>query len=110
MMKEINITPSDLREIEREQNKGTNAFDMDGTARTIFDFMHGKKLVTSNLVESKLGIKRRTANEALARLFRANFIKREQATLKTSDGANHICYIYYLRPKENGRKRNNKKV
>ncbi len=109
-MNEINITSQDLRELSKEHSFGKSGITMDASAKKVYDYMHTRKLVTSNIIESKLGIKRRTATEVLGRLLRGGHVQREHATLKTSDGANHVCFVYWLNPKKNGRKRNSKKV
>ncbi len=109
-MKEIVITQEDLTELSVEHNFGSSLVTMDASAKKVYDYMHTRKLVTSNVIESKLGIKRRTASEVLGRLLRGGYVERKHATLKTSDGANHMCFVYWLKEKENGRKRNSKKV
>ena len=105
-MKELIITPEDLLEVEEEIHGSQDILDV--TSREVFDFIHKRKITTALLLETKLQMPRRTANEVLMKLFEGKYVDRKIALLKSSDGVKHRTYIYFEKLRENGKQKKRK--
>ena len=105
-LKEITITPEDLKEIEESQPQLANAV-LSSEQVTVLDFMKQRKFVTYDLVAKKMGVKKRMARNWLDTLREMGLIGRQYALIKSFDSAHRKTALHFIidnKPKKNKRK------
>lgn len=105
-MKELIITSEDLLEVEQESH-GTQDI-LDETSREVLNFIKNRKITTAFLLETKLHMPRRTANQVLVKLFERKYAERKMVLIKASDGIRHRTYAYFEKLREDGKQKKRK--
>lgn len=110
-MKEIKILPSDLKELEGIELGviGSNPNELTSRLRDTFDVVKGRKITSYGVIVSRLHTNRRSARTMLEALRERGLINKQYEFILCSDGNKRKTAVYY-EVKNNGRKRNNKKV
>jgi len=104
-LKEIVITPEDLKELEDVHHGSSVNNHLDRTSLKVFDFAKQRKLTTAMLIEVKLGMNKRTAHIALRKLERVGLLKCEMMNIKSTDGVGHPTCVYFVVEKDEKKKK-----
>lgn len=107
-MKEINISPEDLRELESVQGYTGKYTVDDPVALKVYDLIRKRSVTTRKILEVQLEITNRTARTLTDKLIRGGLIEKNYAYIKGENGSKVKTAVFMK--VENERKRNNKKV
>jgi len=107
-MKEIKISPTDLRELESVQGYSGKYTVDDPVALEVYNLIKKRTVTTRKILEVQLDITNRTARTLTDKLIRGRLIEKNYAYIKGENGSKVKTAVFM--DIENGRKRNNKKV
>ena len=107
-MKEINISPEDLRELESVQGYTGKYTVDDPVALKVYNLIKKRRVTTRKILEVQLEITNRTARTLTDKLIRGGLIEKNYAYIKGENGSKVKTAVFM--EIGNGRKRNNKKV
>jgi len=111
-MKEITITPNDLKDIEEVEFtiRGITSTKLDGQLKRVLDVVKQRKFTTYGMVVNKLNINRRSARNLLEALLERDLVYKQYAFIVCSDSVKRKTALYHTGDKDgkrkNGRKRN----
>lgn len=108
MMKQINISPSDLRELESVHGYSSKYNLDDPEALKVYDLIKKRTVTTRKIIEVELDITNRTARTLTDKLIRGRFVEKNYAYIKGENGSKVKTAVFT--DIKNGRKRNSKKV
>jgi ribosomal protein S25 len=96
-MKQIKISPADLKELESAELESVGAIPNELTSRLkeALDVVKGRKLTSYGVMVSRLHTNRRCARNLLEALRERGLINKQYAFLLCSDGNKRKTAVYY---------------
>ena len=109
-MKEIKVTPADLKEIEEDEFAvgGIMSTKLDGQLKKVLDIVKQRKFTTHATIMNKLSLTRRSARNLCDALREKGFVDKQYALIKCADSVARKTALYYEVNKKNGKERNNR--
>lgn len=105
-MKQIDISPEDLIELESVQGYTGKYIVDDPVALKVYELIKKRSVTTRKILEVQLEITNRTARTLTDKLIRGGLIEKNYAYIKGENGSKVKTAVFV--EIENGRKRNNK--